>query len=236
MDFVLPDWDMVDNLLEWRLQEILTATKCTDYQIYLTEGVTFRYALAKSRPYKGNRKENRPWHFKNMTSHMMHVLGAQAVQNVEADDRLAIDHLASGGTTVLCSRDKDLRQVPGLFYSWELGNQPSFGPKVIDPLGYLELVQGKAPKLRGAGYKWFCAQMLMGDRTDNIPGLPGWGPVAAYELLHKIENAQACAEAVAWAYEEKDEDYLLEQGRLCWVTRRLHPDGSPVLWEKGMTE
>ena len=32
------------------------------------------------------------------------------------------------------------------------------------------------------------------------------------------------------------EEELLEQGRLCWMTRRLHEDGSPVLWEIGMED
>lgn len=234
----VPSWDMVDAFLEARISEILLSTKATSYQLYVTEGKTFRFALAKSRPYKGQRVEKKPWHFGNMTAHMANVLGAQVVQHVEADDQLAIDHLASGGTTVLCSRDKDLRQVPGLFYSWELGNQPSFGPRQISDLGDLTLKEGKSPKLTGTGYKFFCAQMLMGDPTDNIPGLPGYGPVAAYEYLNDIDNARDCAAAVATLYdmEGMDDDYLLEQGRLCWITRRLNPDGTPVLWEKGMIE
>jgi hypothetical protein len=238
MGSALPSWDMVDAFLEARLSEILAATKATSYQLYMTEGKTFRFALAQSRPYKGQRVEKKPWHFANMTAHMANVLGAQVVQHVEADDQLAIDHLASGGTTVLCSRDKDLRQVPGLFYSWELGHQPSFGPVLIDSLGSLTLKDGKSPKLTGTGYMFFCAQMLMGDPTDNIPGLPGYGPVAAYELLKDCQTREACAGVVEDEYnlEGHDYDYFLEQGRLCWITRRLHPDGSPVLWEKGMIE
>ncbi len=35
---------------------------------------------------------------------------------------------------------------------------------------------------------------------------------------------------------ENAEENLLEQGRLCWMTRRLNEDGSPVLWELGMEE
>jgi hypothetical protein len=28
-----------------------------------------------------------------------------------------------------------------------------------------------------------------------------------------------------------DDVYMLEQGRLLWMTRELNKDGSPVLWE-----
>ena len=241
LGFGLPDWDVVNELLEYRIAQILLATGATEFQLYLTEGRTFRYDLAVSRPYKGTRHEKKPWHFTNLTAHMVNALGAQAVQHVEADDRLAIDHLSSGGTTVLCSRDKDLRQVPGFFYSWELGNQPGYGPRMIDELGELTRLQNhrmQFGKMGGCGYKWFCAQMIMGDVTDNIPGLPGYGPVAAYDRLVHLDTKEECAEAVEKAYAEAGvgDDYLLEQGRLCWITRRLHEDGTPVLWEKGMIE
>ena len=234
----LPNWDVVAALLEHKLFHIQDMTGCDAYQLYLTEGRTFRYDIAVSRPYKGKRKADKPWHYRNLTSHMVNVLGAQVVQQLEADDQLAIDHLASGGETVLCSRDKDLRQIPGFFFSWENHTQPSFGPCHIDPEGWLKMNKGK---LTGSGYAFFCAQVLMGDTTDNIPGLPGWGPVKTYEhLRHSVGsgdvedmldhvNSAYCNNVSDW------EDYLLEQGRLCWITRELNPDGTPVLWELGMT-
>lgn len=228
----VPSWDMVESLLAARLTEIQLATASDEVQLYLTQGRTFRYDLAVSRPYKGTRVEKKPWHFDNLTCHMTNVLGAQVVQHVEADDQLALDHIGQDDT-VLCSRDKDLRQVPGNFYSWELGGQPSFGPISIPKEGWLEYDKGK---LSGCGYAFFCAQVLMGDITDNIPGLRGWGPKAAYDLLGSEVEPEALASAVEDAYFEVGEDYLLEQGRLCWITRSLHADGTPVLWEIGMTE
>jgi hypothetical protein len=45
-------------------------------------------------------------------------------------------------------------------------------------------------------------------------------------------------EQVEFMYQEKMgdgwEDYLLEQGQLLWIVRRLTEDGSPVIWERGM--
>jgi len=120
--------------------------------------------------------------------------------------------------------------VPGSFFSWELGKQPEFQEE-IDPDGWLLLQKGK---LIGAGYAYFAAQVLMGDPTDNIPGLPGCGPVSAYAALHHCDTAGDYAHVLEQTY--ADDEALLEQGRLCWMTRRLHPDGTPVLWELGMTE
>ena len=106
----------------------------------------------------------------------------KVVEYLEADDQMAIDHIASDGNTILVSRDKDLRQVPGMFYSWELGRQPSFGPEEITKEGRLWLSTDHK-KLYGTGLAFFYAQVLMGDTVDNIPGCKNIGPVAAYNML-----------------------------------------------------
>lgn len=238
----LPPFDYVADLLDRRVADIQTICKTTETPVlYYTTGPTFRFDIAKKKPYKGNRKENKPWHYDNLTVYLKDILGAVEVTGIEADDQLAMDHVRSGCSTVLCSRDKDLRQVPGWFYSWELGRQPSFGPELITREGWIKL-SDKRDKIVGTGLAFFYSQVLTGDPTDNIPGLPGIGPVAAFELLHGKTPAQQL-DAVCEAYfdhyvgdNDLMEKELLEQGRLCWLTRRLNEDNSPVLWEIGMEE
>ncbi len=41
-------------------------------------------------------------------------------------------------------------------------------------------------------------------------------------------------EIVRQAYD--DDELLLEMGQLLWMTRRLHDNGLPVLWQIGMEE
>ena len=242
----LPPFEYVREMLELKLLNIVAEARAQEYELFITEGHTFRFDLAKTKPYKGGRRENKPWHFKNITAYMKDMLPTRVVTGIEADDALAIEHLDPSSETILCSRDKDLRQVPGEFYSWELGAQPSWGPDTIHEPGYLMLDRSKKPpKLTGTGFAFFCAQVLIGDSVDNIPGLPKCGPVAAYDALCQEaggvgENKDELYEQVEFMYQEKFpdewEEMLLEQGRLCWMTRRLHEDGSPVLWELGMTE
>ena len=233
----IPPFDYVLDMLNMRLEGIKAECK-TDKEpvIYLTEGRTFRFDIAKKKPYKGQRVENKPWHFNNLTVYLRDVLGAKVITKIEADDALAIDHIASNGTTIICSRDKDLRQVPGWLYSWELGKQPSFGPAEISKAGSLSLSDDRK-KLTGTGLAFFYAQVLMGDTADNIPGLPGCGPVQAYEALNgPIELFDIVSDLYRNHYGNDWKTELLEQGQLCWMTRRLHPDGSPVLWELGMED
>ncbi len=246
----VPLFDYVEKLLLQRIASIQEATGSDEYCLYLTEGHTFRYDIATTKPYKGTRKENKPWHFDNLTAYMQGVLHCQTVSYIEADDALAIDALKDVESTVICTRDKDLRQVPVNVYSWELGKQASFGPLLVTDPGTLELTDGK---LRGTGFAFFCAQMLMGDGVDNIPGVPKVGPVKAYEMLSdvmfdshyavievedKMADLMNVVEDVYYEYYESEEweERMLEQGQLCWVVRKLNDDGSPVMWERGMTE
>lgn len=234
-----PPFDYVERLLLTRLENIKGVLETSEQpHIYLTEGRTFRYDIAKRKPYKGQRPDKKPFHFGNLTAYLVGVLDAKVITGIEADDALAIDHLASGNTTVLCSRDKDLKQIPGWFYSWELGLQPSFGPCNITKEGHLHLSDDHK-KLSGTGLSFFYGQVLVGDTADNIPGLPKCGPVAAFEALSGIPPAEQL-EAVQNLYERKygidAEAELLEQGRLLWLTRRLDENQQPVLYEIGMEE
>ncbi len=253
----IPPFDYVAKILNERIASICKSVGTTATpRLFLTEGKTFRYDLAKTKPYKGTRTVKKPWHYENISVYMRDVLGAETVRVIEADDKLAITHVSSKETTIICSRDKDLRQVPGWFFSWELGRQPSFGPIYIDTLGTISLSDDHK-SIKATGLYSFYAQVLTGDKVDNIPGLLGCGPVAAYDILtcepeqnkYNDPSDQSLIDRVVCAYREyylhvenPDDildiwaERLLEQGRLVWMTRKLYLDGSPVLWELGVEE
>lgn len=241
----LPPWDYVENTLHMRIDNICAMVAATEKPtIYLTEGRTFRDAIATVKPYKGTRASNKPWHYNNLSVYLRSEYDVKVVDNIEADDAMSIDHIANQDT-IICSRDKDLRQVPGWHYSWELGRQPSFGPIDIPQEGWLDFDEEKK-KLTGCGEAFFFAQCLMGDAVDNIPGLPKCGPVKAWNIL---TNGKGVYDPYGFAlpgdlmcgayqdhYGDEWKERLLEQGRLLWMTRRLNEDGTPVLWEIGMEE
>ena len=249
----IPPFNYVEDKIHARIESILSVTGADKYTLYHTEGKTFRYDIAVTKPYKGTRIEKKPWHYDNLTAYFKGVLGSSFIAGLEADDAMAIDHVTSDDETILVTRDKDLRQVPGLFYSYELGRQPGFGPIYISNPGTIELSEDHK-KLIATGLVSFYGQVLTGDRVDNIPGLDKCGPVAAFDILTEAMSydpkiwPKEMYLAVLDAYKEyyvlandadtleNAEENLLEQGRLCWMTRRLNEDGSPVLWELGMEE
>jgi DNA polymerase-1 len=94
----------------------------------------------------------------------------RAHEGYEADDtvasyaRLCRD---SNVPYVVCSIDKDLKQIQGSHYDYK----------------HERLTQVSATEAAFLLFK----QTLMGDRTDNIPGIPGIGPVKAEKMLEGKE-------------------------------------------------
>jgi 5'-3' exonuclease len=195
----------------------------------------FRIEVAKSKPYKGNRVKEKPFHYKNIIAYMIDYLDAEVANGLEADDMLAIVQTDSAPlTTIICSRDKDLRQVEGMSFSWPCGKQEQFGPKRVDKLGELCYDEGRN-KLTGTGIKFFYSQLITGDQVDNIPGLPRGGPSLAFKLLHDKGSESDMFRAVAERYEAKLGDdwegYMKEQIDLLWMCREMDENGEPVRWK-----
>jgi len=66
-------------------------------------------------------------------------------------------------------------------------------------------------------------QMLKGDQVDNIPGVPGIGPVKAAKALAGLTTEEQMYLAVKELYEqhygEKAAEALRENGQLLWMRR-----------------
>lgn len=204
----------------------------------------FRDEVAKEKAYKAGRKADKPFHFYNILVYLLaNYPTAIHEDGLEADDFMCITQYKSwqDGDTVICSRDKDVRQCPGLHYSWEVGNQAAIGPLFVEPLGFLELQQKldkngkkKPPKLFGVGAKFFYAQMIMGDAVDNIGGVKNRGPVFADTLLKDTTSERECYELVAekyvQAWGDSWKEKMREQANLLWMVRELDEEGKPILW------
>lgn len=254
-ELVMSDFENVKDVFEQRIKEMEEACWATEPSVLyftaderLVKSVNrerkrngeeplefkpnFRFSVAVSTEYK-QRKGVRPLHYYNLRAYCLHTRPCVVSVGMEADDRLAIDQDVEGLSTVICSRDKDLLGVEGLHYTWECGNQPSWGPCLIDKIGTISLP--KPTKLVGTGLRFFCSQMITGDSVDSIPGLPRGGPVLAYNTLKDCETEEELLFAVKSLYVNKFGDAwkenMLEQGRLLWMVRELDEDGQPIMWE-----
>lgn len=228
-----PPWDVAEKILDERISHIEYQCEATEPSVMFFTGKTnFRNDIAKRQPYK-ERAGHKPYHYDNIGLYLECYFECRKQEGLEADDLISLTAIANPDTTIICTRDKDLRQVAGWHYGWELGKQPSFGPFRSTGYGTIALSADRK-KITGWGLKFFLSQCLTGDGVDNVPGLPGCGPVASYELLHDTQSYKDGLDKVFGAYFLKygkdDEKELLEQGQLLWMTRELNEDGSPVLW------
>lgn len=193
----------------------------------------FRYAIAKVKPYKSNRKHEKPFHADNILAYIMFNYPYKIAIGMEADDLIIIDAMKDLDNTIVCTRDKDLRQAGKHHYGWPCGKQPQFGPKEIDTFGEMTLNENKKG-VKGEGVKFFYSQLLTGDQVDTIPGLPKCGPVKAFKLLDEctteLELYQVTKAAYEGIYEERWEEQLLEQAYLLYMIQELDDEGKPIMW------
>jgi len=221
-------------MLDWQIQYICNQIEATEPPtLFLTGKGNFRNDIAKRTPYK-ERNGVKPFHYYNLRAYIKGKYDYQLQDGLEADDLLAIEQTKRGGAACICSIDKDLGAVPGWNYKWEVGARPADNLHYIEPFGKIWL-HGSNKKLKGEGVLFFLSQLLTGDPTDSIPGLPRCGPIKAYEALSTCKTYEEGLKIVFNLYKDKfgikAKEEMLEQGRLLWMTRELDAEGNPVLWD-----
>lgn len=154
-------------LLDKAIEAVLTALKTREFVGFLSGSRNFRFAIAKTRPYKGNRDANKkPIHYSAIREYLIKYWNGKIVDNIEADDAIGIAHTV--GKTIIVTIDKDLNQLPGDHYNF--------------------VKQELYTVSKEQAIKNFWLQMLTGDRVDNIQGIPGIGEVKAAKILDTAAN------------------------------------------------
>jgi 5'-3' exonuclease len=187
------------DLVTYTLGETLVFYTDADYQVYLTGRSNFRHEIAKTHPYKANRKDvPKPTHLGLVRNYLVEEWGAIVSDGEEADDLIAIEATRLGPTTIVASVDKDMLQIPCRHYNFVKGEWTE-----VDEFG---------------GLKFFYQQILTGDAADNIKGIYGIGPKKAEKILDGCENEDDLWEAVLKAY-DGNLDRVVENARLLWLRR-----------------
>lgn len=178
----------------------------TYHRIYLSGKDNFRDKLGTIQVYKGNRDPSqRPKYYQEIKDYLINVHGAILCHGQEADDQVGIDQWAAKDrSTCIVGQDKDLNMIPG----------HHFNP-VKEEYWYINLADANA---------WFFQQMLEGDRTDNIPGIQGIGPVKASKLLAPCQKDVFKMREVVMSqyrqqYGEAAESAYAEVSSLLWIRR-----------------
>lgn len=171
---------------------------------FLTGESNFRRSLATIRPYKGHRTEERPRFFEDLREYLVRSYGATLINNAEADDGIVSSH--KPGETIIVSYDKDFLQCPGHIYNW-----------------YHNTITNQSEET--ATFNFYC-QMLVGDDSDNVPGIMGIGKGKAPDRLKdqtEEEMKQTVLDLYIKQYGEKWGPLAYEEVRqLLWLKRDLN--------------
>lgn len=204
------------EVFENKLHALLTHVEALDFLLCFSDSTKNNFRRAVWPGYKANREgKPRPIILSLLKQYCMEQYQDRHILRpcLEADDCLGIlttrASFRPDCRKVICSIDKDLRGVPGLFF--DLGH-PESGIQTIAP---------------EAADLWFITQTLTGDPTDNYPGCPGIGPATARKLLKAAGADMATLWAVVLAAYEKaglTESDALAQARVARILRAADYD------------
>lgn len=160
------------------LKDMLTLLGTTKYigAFSAPSESVFRSDIYRYAKYKGKRPEKSEHVAKwepIIKGHYMTKYGFITLPKLEADDIVAgTAHYVheAGIPYVICSPDKDLRQITGKHFDYRV-------PQGESPSVFIDEVSA-------SDAHWnFWTQMLTGDDGDNIAGVPGLGPVKAKKII-----------------------------------------------------
>ncbi|WP_183433837.1 DNA polymerase I [Methylobacterium sp. R2-1] len=154
------------------------------------------------------------------------AFGLHAVELVryEADDLIATyarQAEARGAEVIIVSSDKDLMQLVSdkiRFYDFESGakGKPGYRPeRNLDREAIIAKWEGLAPEQIGD------ALALIGDTSDNVPGVPGIGLKTAAALIKEYGSLEQLLERAAEIKQPKRREMLLANIDQAKLSRRL---------------
>ena len=186
------------------LDNILIETGATEYRIYLSDSTENNFRTQFYPSYKANRTAPKPLHYDDLKEHLLTKWEAAIALEQEADDALGIEQCAitrgdddietpSRFKSVICTIDKDLRQIPGLHWNFVKKEWQEITPT--------------------EARKYFYRQLVIGDTSDNIVGVRGIGKVKAERLFSGADTEEALFTCTIQAYETWLRDEWTPEGK-----------------------
>ena len=138
--------------------------------LYLSGSRNYRFDVYPE--YKANRAAApKPYHYARLKEYILTLPNTVLVHGMEADDAMGIaqysNHAMTGSRqwSVVCTIDKDLNMIAGQHYNWNKSDGGLYYQADEDC------------------NRFFYRQLIMGDATDNIKGIPKMGAVAASKAI-----------------------------------------------------
>ena len=151
MNAVKRDLTKIKNEFMWDEPELV---------LFFSDSKNFRKKIFPD--YKGHRNRKKPCGYRRVIKALAEEFTIIKMPTLEADDALGI-YATMYPDNIICSPDKDLRQIPGTLYT--MSETVHITPE--------------------EGLRWHYIQTLAGDQTDGYGGVPGIGIKRAVALFEE---------------------------------------------------
>lgn len=180
------------GMIKREIQKITNVLHDDEVILFFSDSKNFRKEIDPE--YKGHRNRKKPCGYRRAINRLQEEYPLVKIPGLEADDALGI-YSSRYEDAIICSPDKDMKQIPGRLY--DLTND------------VVTITQTK-------GDRWHLVQTMAGDQTDGYAGVPGIGIKRAEALL---DANGATWETVVNAFAEKglDEEVALKNARLAKI-------------------
>lgn len=222
-----PDFDSIVKTGEW-LEWLYEKHGTRKSIIFISGRDNFRYRIATLKPYKGNRaSKEKPESYHVVRNHLLSKPNTLEACGIEADDAIILHkNLYEKEYEVwMISDDKDFLQEPGNHHR----HSKNIYTVVDHGIVTRPVVTVDSDDVCNSKTRWVTEyygdfslyqQMLVGDTSDNIPGVPGIGKnnkIFKEEFVKGITTSDA--RAIVWKeylkhYKSNAVDAYLEQYRL----------------------
>lgn len=180
-----------------------------------SRGPVFRHEMYAE--YKANRPPM-PEELAGQIPYIKQAVGALGLRSFEENDVEADDIIASaaktlsaeGNRVVIVSGDKDLLQlVDDNVTMWDPMKNTIMDSDAV------------VAKYKVAPHRLLDCFALIGDSSDNVPGVPGVGPKSAEKLINQFGSLEELYEQVETLKQSKMKERLIENRQLAFLSRRL---------------
>ena len=198
--------------VERELSNIASNLGCFDDSVlFFSDSINFRKSIDSD--YKGHRNRKKPCGYKRVINKLKEDYHVVVMPKLEADDAIGIYATKEQGH-IICSPDKDMRQIPGDLY---------------------DLSEGVVTITKEEGDRWHLIQTMAGDQTDGYAGVPTIGVKRADAIL---TEKGATWKTVLETFLEKGltEEDALKNARLAKILQMEDYDFTnqePRLWSPG---
>lgn len=208
------DLDSAIDGVERFIDRLRNRLNVSELLFCFTETPNFRYDVLPT--YKHNRKDtDKPDMLYQLRQYVEDNYEIKVKPRLEADDVMGILGTLTQDKYIICTIDKDLKQIAGHHYNW-----------MHDETFEISWQEAEL---------YFYTQVLTGDSTDGYRGCPYIGVKRAKKLFDEMKPFETYWEVVVKAYEAKGltEENALQQARVARILQKNDWDfkrNTHILW------